>query len=143
MHIAESTLDDNALRDLLASARTIAVVGHSDKPWRDSYRIGAYLRAVGYTVYPVNPNLSQVLGQRVYPALADLPEPVDIVDVFRAPEHLPSVVEETLASGGRALWTQLGVVHPTAVRRAHEAGLPAVIDLCIKVEHQRLLGGSA
>ena len=133
-------MDDTTLRDLLTSARTIAVIGHSDKPWRDSYRIGAYLRAVGYKVYPVNPHLSEVLGQRAYPALADLPEPVDIVDVFRAPQHLPGIVEETLAAGAGALWTQLGVVHPTAVQRAHTAGLLTVVDRCIKVDHQRLFG---
>jgi predicted CoA-binding protein len=136
-------LNDQSLRELLTSARTIAVVGHSDKPWRDSYRIGAFLRAVGYTVYPVNPHIRQVLGQQAYPALADLPETVDIVDVFRAPEHLPGLVEETLASGARALWTQLGVVHPAAESRAREAGLPVVVNMCIKVEHQRLLGGAA
>ncbi len=133
-------MDDNAIRDLLTSARTIAVIGHSDKPWRDSYRIGAYLRAVGYTVYPVNPNLQEVLGQRAYATLADLPHPVDIVDVFRAPQHLPGIVEEALAAGAGALWTQLGVVHPGATERAQAAGLVTVINRCIKVEHQRLLG---
>jgi predicted CoA-binding protein len=132
------TVNDSALKDLLASARTIAVVGHSDKPWRDSYRIGVYLRAVGYTVYPVNPQLREVLGAPAYPSLADLPGPADIVNVFRAPQHLPAVVEAALASGAGALWTQLGVVHAGALERARNGGLLTVADRCIKVDHQRL-----
>jgi predicted CoA-binding protein len=135
-------MDDAALTELLRSARTIAVVGHSDKAWRDSYRIGAYLRAVGYRVFPVNPNIREVLGEPAYPSLAAVPEPIDIVDVFRAPQHLPAVVGEALAVGPGALWTQLGVVHPQALDQARRAGLTTVADLCIKVEHQRLLGRS-
>jgi predicted CoA-binding protein len=129
---------DAALRDLLAGARTIAVVGHSDKPFRDSYRIGHYLRAAGYVVYPVNPNLTSLAGETVYPDLRALPAPVDIVNVFRRSEFLPQVVEDAIAAGARALWTQLGVVHPAAAERAQAAGLAVVQDRCIMVEHRRL-----
>jgi predicted CoA-binding protein len=131
-------VNDDELTELLRSSRTIAVVGHSDKAWRDSYRIGAYLRAVGYQVYPVNPNIREVLGQAAYPSLAAVPEPIDIVNVFRAPQHLPQVVEDTLAAGAQALWTQFGVVHAQALERARNAGLVTVVDRCIKIEHQRL-----
>ena len=133
-------MDDETLRRLLTSARTIAVIGHSDKPWRDSYRIGAYLRAVGYRVYPVNPHVQEVLGLQAYPNLAAVPEAIDIVDVFRAPEHLPQIVVETLAVGAKALWTQYGVVNGKALAHSRKAGLTTVADRCIKVEHQRLLG---
>jgi predicted CoA-binding protein len=131
-------MNDVELMGLLRSSRTIAVVGHSDKPWRDSYRIGTYLRAVGYRVFPVNPNIREVLGQAAYPNLAAVPEPIDIIDVFRAPVHLPQVVEDSLAVGAKALWTQFGVVHAQALERARHSGLVTVADRCIKIEHQRL-----
>jgi predicted CoA-binding protein len=135
-------MDDAGLRDLLSGVHTIAVVGHSDKAWRDSFRIGVYLRAVGYRVFPVNPNLREVLGGPAYPSLAALPERVDLVNVFRAPQHLPQVVRDALAAGVGALWTQLGVVHPQALEQARQAGLTVVANRCIKVEHQRLLSAA-
>lgn len=126
------------LHDLLAAARTIAVVGHSDKPYRDSYIIARYLRAAGYVVYPVNPNLHTLNGEQVYSDLRQVPERIDIVNVFRRAEHLPAVVEEAIAVGARAVWGQFGVMHPAAEARAAAAGLAVVVDRCIKVEHQRL-----
>lgn len=129
---------DAALHDLLAAARSIAVVGHSDKPYRDSYRIGSYLRAAGYVVYPVNPTLRTLNGEIVYPDLRAVPDPIDIVNVFRRSEFLPQIVEDAIAVGARALWTQLGVVHPAAIQRAQAAGLTVVQDRCIMVEHRRL-----
>jgi predicted CoA-binding protein len=129
---------DAALHAVLVAARTIAVVGHSDKPYRDSFRIGQDLRAAGYIVYPVNPNLHTLNGETVYPDLRAVPAPIDIVNVFRRPEYLPQIVEDAAVVGARALWTQLGVVHPSAAQRAQAAGLTVVQDRCIMVEHRRL-----
>lgn len=132
--------DDDAKRALLAQARVIAVVGHSDNPARTSYQIAQYLRRAGYTVYPVNPIVAEIDGQPSYAALKDVPEPVDIVDVFRRSENLPEIVQEAIAAGAKAVWAQLGVYHEEAGKQAAEAGLQVVMDACIKVEHQRLLG---
>jgi predicted CoA-binding protein len=126
------------LRDLLTSTRTIAIVGHSDKPHRESYRIGLYLRDAGYRVYPVNPTLTTIAGEVCYPSLAAVPEPIDIVNVFRRPVFLPEIVEAAIAVKANVLWTQLGVVNFDAEARAHAAGLIVVSNRCILVEHQRL-----
>lgn len=135
------THDSDAVRALLTGARRIAVVGHSDDPGRTSYQIAQYLRAVGYTVLPVNPLLTGIEGEPCYPSLAAAAQtgPIDIVNVFRRAEHLPGVVEEAVAAGAKAIWGQLGVAHPQAEALAAAAGLPLVMDLCIKVEHQRLV----
>ncbi len=132
--------DDAALRDILTSARVIAVVGHSDRPNRTSYRIANYLREVGYTVYPVNPTVAQIDGQRSYTSLADVPEPIDIVNVFRRSEYLAGVVEDAIAAGAKMVWAQLGVSDAAATQKAEAAGLPLVMDNCIKVSHMRLVG---
>ena len=132
------TLDDAAMRDVLANARVIAVVGHSDNPERTSYRIAQYLRRAGYTVYPVNPTVAQIDGEPSYPSLKDVPEPIDIVDVFRRSEFLPGVVEDAIAAGAKTVWSQLGVYDEAAQQRALDAGLNVVMDRCIKVEHARL-----
>ena len=131
--------DDNAMREMLENARVIAVVGHSDKPHRTSYRIAQYLRQVGYTVYAVNPTVSQIDGEPSYPSLADVPEPVDIVNVFRRSEHLSGVVDEAIAVGAKAIWAQLGVHDETAKQKALAAGLDIVTNRCIKIEHGALL----
>jgi hypothetical protein len=143
-------VDDSArLRAILSRARRIAVFGHSDSPARDSYRIAAYLRRAGYTVYPVNPLHAVVGGERCYPDLASLPETVEIVDVFRRPDGVPDAVAQTLALSARqtasgapapVLWLQLGVWHAAAVARAEAAGLSVVAERCIMVEHRELLG---
>ena len=129
---------DAALQELLATSRTIAVVGHSDKPYRDSYGVAQYLRQAGYRVYAVNPNLRSVAGEIAYPNLRQVPERVDIVDVFRRAEYLGQVVQDAIAIGARAVWGQFGVVDPAAAERAQVAGLVVVMDRCIKVEHHRL-----
>ena len=129
---------DAVLHDLLAASRTIAVVGHSDKPYRDSYGVAQYLRQAGYTVYPVNPNLRTVAGGPAYPDLRHLPEQIDIVNVFRRAEHLAQIVEDAIAIGARSIWGQFGVVDHAAAERAQAAGLMVVMDRCIKVEHHRL-----
>lgn len=130
------------IRDLLTAAGTVAVVGCSAKPERDSHRVAAYLQRVGYRVIPVNPGHSEILGVRAYPSLASIPAEVavDIVDVFRRPEHVPPIAEAAIARPASALWLQLGVANPEAERRAAEAGLMVVSDRCIKVEHQLRFG---
>ena len=129
---------DATLRELLAASRTIAVVGHSDKPYRDSYGVAQYLRQAGYTVYAVNPNLRSVAGGPAYSDLRQLPERVDIVDVFRRAEHLAQIVEDAIAIGARVVWGQFGVLDHAAAERAQAAGLVMVMDRCLKVEHARL-----
>ncbi|MBX3047424.1 MAG: CoA-binding protein [Anaerolineales bacterium] len=128
------------LRALLQNARTIAVVGHSDKPYRTSYRIASYLREAGYEVYAVNPAITEVDGQPVYPDLASVPVPIDIVDVFRRSEHLQGVVEDAIKAGAKAVWAQVGVEDAQAAATAEAAGLPMVMDRCIMVDHRSLLG---
>ena len=134
--------DVDPIRSLLTSARTIAVVGCSAKPERDSYQVAAYLQRAGYRIIPVNPGLEEVLGERCYPDLASIPAGVaiDIVDVFRLSEHVPPVAEQAIARGARSLWLQLGITHPEAERRAAEAGLQVVANRCLKVEHQLRFG---
>lgn len=132
--------DDQILKQLLESARVIAVVGHSDKPYRTSYNIAQYLRHAGYTVVPVNPTVETIDGQKSYARLSEIPEAIDIVDVFRRSEYLPGVVEEAIAAGAKAVWGQLGVADARAAARAEQAGLAMVMDRCIKVDHSRLLG---
>ena len=134
------TQNDTALRNLLTSTHVIAVVGHSDRPYRTSYQIAGYLRRVGYKVYAVNPDITSVDGQPSYPSLADVPEPIDIVNVFRRSEFLADVVEQAAAVKAKAVWAQLGVHSDAAATAAEVAHLPLVMDACIKVEHQRLLG---
>ncbi|MBZ0290806.1 MAG: CoA-binding protein [Anaerolineae bacterium] len=130
--------DEQAQRDVLTQARVIAVVGHSDKPERASYQIAQYLRQAGYTVYPVNPALQQIDGQPSYASLQDVPEPIDIVDVFRQSEHLPAIVDDAIAAGAKTVWGQLGVSSEAARQKALDAGLNIIMDRCIKIEHSRL-----
>jgi hypothetical protein len=128
------------IKELLEEAKVIAVVGHSDKPYRTSYQIAHFLRNAGYKVYPVNPTVDQIDGEKSYASLDEIPEPIDIVDVFRRAEHLPQVVEESIRANAKAVWGQLGVVDWEAGKKAEEAGMDVVMDLCIKIEHQRLMG---
>ncbi|MFZ5590840.1 MAG: CoA-binding protein [Bacillota bacterium] len=133
-------LSDQQIKTILAESRTIAIVGLSDKPQRDSYRVAEYLQKKGYRIIPVNPTIECVLGERAYPSMREVPEPVDIVDVFRRSEEVPSVVEQALEKRPRLIWLQLGVISPQAAEMAAAAGVPLVMDRCLKVEHGRLLG---
>ena len=133
-------LDDYEMRHVLQEAQVIAVVGHSDKAHRTSYQIANYLRQVGYKVYAVNPNVAKINGEPAYASLEDIPEPIDIVNVFRRSEHLSDVVDEAIAVGAKVVWAQLGVHDPKAGEKAEEAGLDIVMNHCIKVDHRRLLG---
>lgn len=133
-------LDDASMTRLLTSARTIAVVGLSDKPERDSNEVARYLKSQGYRIVPVNPMLTEVLGERAYPSLTAIPPDLhlDIVDVFRRSDQVPPVVDEALARGVGAIWMQLGVAHAEAAAKAEAQGVPTVQDLCIMVQHRRL-----
>ncbi len=133
--------DIDGLRRLLLDTRTIAVVGLSANWHRPSYFAAKYMLDRGYTIIPVNPAYPEILGQKCYPSLRDIPVPVDLVDVFRKPEEVLPVVDDAIAIGARALWLQLGVINPEAVRRAEEAGLKVVMDRCVKIEYARLFGG--
>jgi predicted CoA-binding protein len=134
------TLTDEGLQHMLSTARTIAVVGLSDKPERDSNEVARYLQSQGYRILPVNPMLTNVFGQKFYLSLAALPTgtTVDIVDIFRRSDQVGPVVDEALAIGAGAIWMQLGVVNAEAAAKAELRGVPVVQDLCIMVQHKRL-----
>ena len=135
-------VDDIAgLRRVLMDSRVIAVVGLSANWNRPSYFAAKYMLEHGYTVIPVNPGQSEILGQKCYPRLGEIPGKVDIVDCFRKSEDIPPLVDEAIAIGARALWLQLGVINPEAAQRAVAAGLDVVMDRCVKIEHARLFGG--
>jgi predicted CoA-binding protein len=127
---------------LLRRAKSIAIVGASDKPSRASYFVATYLLSSSpYTVYFVNPVAKEILGRPVYASLADLPEVPDIVDVFRRHDDLPTVLEESIAVGAKTLWLQLGSWHEEVARAAENAGMDVVMDRCVKIEHARFHGG--
>jgi predicted CoA-binding protein len=133
--------DINTLRRILRTCRTIAVVGLSANWYRPSYFAAKYMLDHGYTVIPVNPAYPEVLGQKCYASLRDIPVPVDMVDCFRRSEDIPPLVEDAIAIGARVLWMQLGIVNEEAKRKALAAGLDVVMDRCVKIEHARLFGG--
>ena len=134
------THDDAAIRRLLSGKPRIAMVGASSNPARDSHRVFGYLQQHGYQVIPVNPTTPAVLGIPTVPDLKTAAKQgrIDIVDVFRAADQVPPVVDEAIAVGARSLWFQFGVVNPPAIEKAKQAGLDVVVDRCIKVEHARL-----
>lgn len=133
-------LSELEIRDLLQRVRTIAVVGLSDNPTRDSHGVARYLQRNGYRIIPVNPHLHEpVLGEQSYASLRDVPVPVDLVDIFRRSEFVPELVEEAIAIQAPAIWMQLGVVSPEGAARATAAGLSVVMNRCIAIEHRRLM----
>jgi predicted CoA-binding protein len=132
--------DQNTIRDLVRTARTIAIVGLSPNVLRPSNFVGFYLQRHGYRIVPVNPRESEILGEKSYPALMDIPFPVDVVDVFRAPDAVPAIAQEAVQIGARALWLQFGVISPEGASIAERGGLAVVMDRCMKVEHARHIG---
>ena len=129
--------------DILRQYRTVAVVGASSNPERESYGVARYLQEHGYRVIPVNPGETEVLGERAYPDLRSIPEPVEVVDVFRKAEYVPGIVEEAIAIGAKAVWMQSGIRHEAAAERARAAGLEVVMDRCMRTEHRKMamIGG--
>lgn len=136
--MADLNRDDQLMQEILKQTRVIAVVGHSDNPGRTSYQIARFLRGAKYIVYPVNPMVDEIDGQKSYATLADVPEKIDLVNVFRRSEHLPGVVDDAIANGVPAVWAQLGVHHAEAKQKALNAGIAIATDVCIKVEYLRL-----
>ena len=135
-------VDDIAgLRRILRNSRTLAVVGLSAQWHRPSYFAAKYMRDHGYRIFPVNPRYDEVLGQRCYPDLQSVPEPIDIVDCFRKAEEIPAIADAAVAVGAKVLWMQLGIVNDEAAQRASAAGLDVVMNRCVKIEHARILGG--
>jgi predicted CoA-binding protein len=132
----------NRISEILRTARTIAVVGLSGKRFRPSYGVAEYLQRSGYRIIPVNPLEVTVLGETSYPDLDSIPEPVDIVDIFRRSEFVPEIVEAAIRKGAQAVWMQEGVYHEAAARRAEEAGLAVAMDRCILKDHRRLAHAS-
>jgi predicted CoA-binding protein len=130
---------DEVLKKVLAESKTIAIVGASPKPWRDSGRIAQFLQRHGYTIFPVNPLYEEVFGMKCYPDLRSIPARVDIVDIFRNPEFVLPIVEEAIQIGAKTIWMQLGVVNEDAARLAREAGLNVIMDRCIAVEHRHVM----
>jgi uncharacterized protein len=133
--------DINTLRRILRESRVLAVVGLSADWYRPSYFAAKYMQEHGYRVIPVNPKYESILGERCYKSLRDIPEKVDLVDLFRKTQDVMPIVEEAIAIGAKVLWQQLGVKNETAAAKARAAGLETVMDRCVKIEHGRLFGG--
>lgn len=131
-------MSESEMGELLRQARTIAVVGLSNNPMRASLGVARLLQRNGYRVIPVNPNETEVLGERAYASVRDVPYEIDIVNVFRRPDRVPEVVEDALQKGTRCIWMQEGVINHAAARRAEAAGIPVVMDRCILKELARL-----
>jgi hypothetical protein len=132
--------DALTIQRVLHSAQTIAIVGLSSNQLRASYFVGYYLTRHGYRVIPVNPRETEVLGERSYPSLSDVPVPVDVVNVFRAPDAVPGIARETVAIGAGVLWCQFGVINEEGIRIAEDGGVTVIVDRCLKVEHARYVG---
>jgi len=132
--------DPMTIQRVLHNARTVAVVGLSGNELRASNFVGYYLKRHGYQVIPVNPREKEILGQTCYPSLTDVPAPVDVVNVFRAPDALPDIAREAVAIGADVLWCQFGVINPEGARIAENGGMTVVMDRCLKVEHARYIG---
>lgn len=127
--------------NLLKSAKTIAVVGLSGSRWRPSYGVSEYMQAMGYRIIPVNPNESEVLGEKAYATLEEVPVPIDIVNIFRQSQYVPEIVDAAIRLGAKGVWMQEDVIHEEAARKAREAGLEVVMNRCILKEHRRMQRG--
>jgi uncharacterized protein len=132
--------DPLRIQHVLHSARTIAIVGLSANPLRPSNFVGFYLKRHGYRVIPVNPRETEILGEVSYPSLSDVPEPVDVVNVFRAPDALPAIAREAVAINAGSLWCQFGVINEEGAGLAEAGGLDVIVDRCLKIEHARYVG---
>jgi predicted CoA-binding protein len=131
---------EDEIKEILTSYKTIAIVGISNKPDRDSYIVAEYLLNQGYKIIPVNPNIDTVLGLKAYPDLISIPEDIEIVDIFRRPEFVDEIVDQAIEKGAKVVWMQLGVINESAAEKARKAGLKVVMNKCIKVEHMYRFG---
>jgi uncharacterized protein len=139
--LPDSNPPSEEIREILDSMKTIAVVGLSDNPARESNQVAAYMKDNGYRIVPVNPAVSEVMGEKSYPDLPSIPFPVDIVDIFRKVEFIPGIVDEAIEVGAKAVWMQPGLAHNVSAAKARTAGLKVVQSKCIKVEHKRSFRG--
>jgi len=138
LHFPEKYVaSSDVVAQILRGAKTIAVVGLSSNPMRPSYGVAEYLKTAGYRIIPVNPNETEILGEKAYARLEDIPEPVEIVDVFRRAEEVPAVAASAIRIGAKVLWMQLGIENPGAAEKARSAGLVVVENACLLVEHKR------
>ncbi len=131
---------DQIMKEILMSAKTVASVGVSSNPQKDSYGVVEYLKQQGYRIIPVNPTASEIMGEKAYPDLSSIPEKVDVVQIFRKPEDVPAVVDEAIKIGAKVVWMQEGIVHEAAAMQARAAGLRVVMDACMRANHRRLIG---
>ncbi len=129
--------EQQTIEKILRTARTIATVGLSDDPQKPNHFVPAYLQAQGYRIIPVNPRLETALGEKAYASVADVPEPIDVVQIFRRSDQVGPIVDEAIAAGARAVWMQIGVINEEAAARARAAGLDVVMNQCMKVQHMR------
>ena len=137
--VALSNATPDEIRELLQRTRVIAVVGLSDKPDRPSYGVAHYMQQAGFRIVPVNPQLQgTILGEKVYASLKDIPEPIDMVDIFRRPDAVPEIVKDAIAVGAKSVWMQEGIVNNAAADDARAAGLSVVMDRCLLKEHMRM-----
>ena len=134
---AQQSAVGDPISEILKSSKTIAVVGLSNRTFRPSYGVAEYLQKSGYRIIPVNPQESEILGEKSYPRLEDVPETIDIVDIFRRPEFVPEIVDAAIRARARAVWMQEGVIHHEAAEKARQAGLVVVMDHCMLKEHAR------
>ncbi|GIV08689.1 MAG: CoA-binding protein [Fimbriimonadales bacterium] len=132
--------NSDVIRRVLREARTIAIVGASTDSYKASHMVMSYLRSEGYRCVPVNPKAGTILGERCYPDLLSIPEPIDVVDIFRPASECPAIVEQALQIGAKCVWFQLRIVHLEAAKRAEQAGLTVIVDRCLKMEHGRYAG---
>lgn len=133
-------MDNFELKEILKSTKVIASVGLSSNPEKESYSIVEYLQQQGYTIIPVNPTATEILGEKVYPSLSAIPVEVDLVQVFRKPEDVPPVVDEAIKIGAKVIWMQVGIEHEESAREAQAAGLKVVMNACMRVAHRMLIG---
>jgi predicted CoA-binding protein len=131
---------EDEIKEILTSYKTIAIVGISNKPDRDSYIVAEYLLNQGYKIIPVNPNIDTILGLKAYPDLISIPEEIEIVDIFRRPEFVDEIVDQAIEKRAKVVWMQLGVINESAAEKARKAGLKVVMNKCIKVEHMYRFG---
>lgn len=132
--------DDQMMKDILLSAKTIASVGISSNPGKESFWIVKYLKDQGYRIIPINPTADEILGEKAYPDLESVPETIDVVQVFRKPEDVPPVVDSAIKAGAKVVWMQEGIVNEEAAQKARQAGIQVVMDACMRVTHRRLIG---
>jgi hypothetical protein len=136
MPLQNATSDE--VRTILRTAKVVAVIGLSDNPDRSSHHVAAYLQTHGYRIIPINPNISEALGETAYPSLQEVPGAVDVVNIFRKPDAVPEIVDQAIAKGAKAVWMQEGIAHNAAAEKARAAGLQVVMNKCMLKEHRKL-----